>query len=191
MPIATLVERTIVPRMAFSFSGKDARKIGVNDSKVLPFQHVQSTRSRSAWAAAALGISRYYGLRTDGDLGLSQAGIEERVQHLAPRARGASQGDLFDLALKSVGHSNGKPIGVEPDPSRVLAELKAGRPVAVRIQWSSGAPHYVVIYGYRVREGLLEYVVDDPLHGVLSVSDWSLMHSYLCDGNWTRSYMTR
>jgi len=191
MPIATLVERTIVPRMAFSFSGKGARKYGANDSKVLPFQHVHSTASRSAWAAAALSISRYYGLRTVGELGLTQDGIEDRVQHLTPRARVASQGDLFDLALKAVGHANGKPVAAAPDPAKVLAELNAGRPVAVRIEWSSGLPHYVVIYGYRVREGLLEYVVDDPIHGVLSVSDWSLMHSYLCDGRWTRSYMTR
>jgi len=191
MPIATLVEHTIVPRMTFSFSGKGARAIGSNESRTLPFKHVQSPDYRSAWIGAALGIARYYAAASDRDPILDEKEIEARMKYLDPRKRASSRGDSLEMALRASGHLRRCPLLGPADSNTILAELRDGRPVGVRIAWSSGLPHYVVIYGYRFQDGRVEYIVDDPLHGVIAISDWSLAHSYLCDGRWTHYYLTK
>jgi hypothetical protein len=50
-----------------------------------------------------------------------------------------------------------------PEFERVAAEIDAGRPVCVQLEWRHGGSHYVVLTGYHP-DGR-EVYVQDPLHG--------------------------
>jgi len=191
MPIANLVEHTIVPRMAMSFAGNAASGHKATEGRFLPLPLVQASSPESVWVSVALSIERYYSGSIADIHGMTAEDIEERVKYMAPRSRAAGKGDPLQLALQALGHLQSTPSGHPADFLTVQSELSEGRPVATRISWSNGLPHYVAIFGFRIRGGRREYMIADPLHGVLSVSDWSLTHSYLCDGVWTEFFLTR
>jgi hypothetical protein len=70
------------------------------------------------------------------------------------------------------------------------AEVDGGAPLCLRIGWSGGGGHFVVIYGY-IAVGAFQYViVGDPFYGVQLIPHTTLQSTYQGTGSWTHSYKT-
>lgn len=71
----------------------------------------------------------------------------------------------------------------------VTAELDANRPVGVRIQWSNGGGHFLLIDGYReFNSGAQQVHVADPFYGPSYVLYGNFVNSYQDDGVWTDTF---
>ena len=76
--------------------------------------------------------------------------------------------------------------------SDVEHEVNAGRPVGVRIGWSGGGGHFVVVDGYSdpgTGPGFLN--VEDPFYGKSRIPYSAFRNSYQGSGAWTHTYYTR
>lgn len=80
-----------------------------------------------------------------------------------------------------------------PAVDEVLVELKAGRPVPVRIGWQPGGDgHYVVISAIAEIEGTYEVTVRDPWEGGQTIYAFSdFLRRYKLTGSATHYYQTR
>ena len=68
-------------------------------------------------------------------------------------------------------------------------EIDAGRPLGIRVAWSGGGAHFLVVIGYL--EGDTNYVaVDDPIYGKSDLTYATLETAYQGSGAWTHSYYT-
>ena len=120
---------------------------------VLAVAVARQEKSNWCWAAIACSVARYYGIGTyrqaDVAAGLFDA---DGWNVIAP----------LDEALAVAGCAGYWSPG-RPAFERIGAEIDAGRPLGVCIQWPTGPAHYVLITGcFRVTR---EIYVDDPLHG--------------------------
>jgi len=70
-------------------------------------------------------------------------------------------------------------------------QLAARRPVAVRVQWSGGGGHFVVIDGVEVTGNVPTVIVRDPYSGTSRVSYATFLTAYRGSGRWTHTYLTR
>ena len=68
-------------------------------------------------------------------------------------------------------------------------EIDGGRPVGVRIEWSGGGGHAVVVDGYLAVDQFVG--VEDPWSGASDVRLSTLHSSYLGTGSVTHTYLTR
>ena len=75
--------------------------------------------------------------------------------------------------------------GLGPAP----AEIRAGRPLAVRIAWSGGGGHFIVIEGCQ-RDGN-RVALDDPWYGASELPVNSFRSAYQGNGSWTHYYRTK
>jgi hypothetical protein len=72
----------------------------------------------------------------------------------------------------------------------VRAEVDAGRLVGVRIGWSGGGGHFVILEGYEETGGGFVHV-EDPWFGASYITDATIRTSYQGTGSWTHTYFTR
>jgi len=68
-------------------------------------------------------------------------------------------------------------------------ELARNCPVAIRIGWSGGGGHFVVIDGSATSNGTVH--VQDPIYGTSDISQGTLATAYQGTGSWTHTYFTR
>jgi Papain-like cysteine protease AvrRpt2 len=76
----------------------------------------------------------------------------------------------------------------------VKREIDSGRPVAARIQWTTGDPgegqgHFVVVDGYRILPGAVHLHVSDPLNPSCWVDFDEFTNNYQGDGEWNASFL--
>lgn len=158
----------------------------------VPFTMQPQAQSNWGWAATARAVSRYYSplsaweqctianaalLRSDCCTGASPVPPECNVLW------------TLDSALSVTGNfaSVTGPISQEA----VIAELRAGRPVAARQAWSSGNAQGVVICGYSLLMQVHRYTVADPYYGIDVHLVWAFENFYYANGVWTHSYYTK
>ncbi|HWF07380.1 MAG TPA: papain-like cysteine protease family protein [Bryobacteraceae bacterium] len=95
---------------------------------------------------------------------------------------------LLEDALNAVNSLKQKATGFLAFAA-VEAELNAGRPIGVRIQWSDGGGHFILIDGFRVfSSGAQQVHVADPFYGPCYMLHSALVNNYLNDGVWTHTY---
>jgi hypothetical protein len=70
---------------------------------------------------------------------------------------------------------------------QIMAEIDAGHPIGVRIQWSGGGAHFITIRGYS-DQNIVD--VEDPWYGHSSVDYAAFVSRYHGTGRWTHSYRT-
>ena len=92
-------------------------------------------------------------------------------------------------ALKAAGHLAKQENGASPY-STLKAEIDAGRPLVVRIVWSGGGAHAVVLEGYQA-SGAETVAVEDPWYGPSSWDYQTFQTAYQDSGSWTVSRFTK
>jgi hypothetical protein len=71
----------------------------------------------------------------------------------------------------------------------VTTEIDANRPVGVRIQWSDGGGHFLLIDGYReFSSGAQQVHVADPFYPSAYIFYSDLVDNYQDDGSWTDTF---
>ena len=74
----------------------------------------------------------------------------------------------------------------------VTTEIDAGRPIGVRIQWSDGGGHFILIDGYReFSSGVPQVHVADPYYGPSYLFYSDLVNAYQDNGIWTDTYFVQ
>ena len=98
----------------------------------------------------------------------------------------------LDQALETTGHLNKVEAGTLTF-AQIQAEIEAGRPVGVRVEWMvEKTGHFLAITGYDSTPAHPEQVlVDDPFYGPARVPFDQFKEKYLGEGVWTHTYKVK
>lgn len=153
--------------------------------------------SNWCWAAVAASVARYYD-PNDTVRQCEIANLElQRVDCcLYPcDAKGVDFNvtNVFASPLRRVGCLRYLARFQRAEPSRILEELKAGRPVCVRTVWRDGGAHFLAIVGYWTDpDDTTILTLDDPFWGRSEYDyDQFAEHYQLLGGTWNDTYYTR
>jgi Papain-like cysteine protease AvrRpt2 len=156
----------------------------------LNFQMQHQQQTNWCWAAVSTSVALYYDPTSawtqctvaNGELGRSDC----------CGAGGSTSCNVYgtlNTALTRVGHLDHMDVAVASFQA-VDDEIDAGRPLGIRVAWSGGGAHFLVVIGYF--EGDTNYVaVDDPIYGKSDLTYATLETAYQGSGAWTHSYYTR
>jgi hypothetical protein len=133
---------------------------GFPDSHLPAFEMERQRRRNWCWAAIAASLARHAG-----HCGWTQ---ETVVRQTLKLSADLPEADLPDVAARladalAVVGCYGHWSPGRPSLARVLEEISAARPVAMRLRGRDGGSHFVLVTGYLDRGR--DVRVDDPLHG--------------------------
>jgi len=133
-------------------------------SSALPFNMQPQTQSNWCWAATSTSVSIFYytaSTWTQCKVANGELGHTDCCNSPVPSPCNVPW--YLDRALQRTGNFQSMVTGPITFAS-INGEISGGRPVGVRIGWSGGGGHFVVIYGCS-RVGAVEYVdIDDPIY---------------------------
>ena len=114
--------------------------------KILNFTIQKQEQSEWCWAAVSASIRGFYSPGNS----LAQCEVVNlmlMVQNCCDNPTSFNR--RFNLAntLKQLNHLQEDDPG-KPEFGRVVTEINAGQPLAVKIRWDGGANHFVVVYGF-------------------------------------------
>jgi hypothetical protein len=164
----------------------------------MPFRVETQEVSNWCWAAVSSAVDRYYNpssfLRqcevAAGMVGMQNACIDPDNNN---------EPGALQTALEIIGRGDEHVVGpIKFD--RLQAEIDAGRPVCVRIEWEGGGAHFAVLCGYKEYSDLTDGVtalttvdVADPFYpdSTREFSDSvNFFESYHGRGTWSHTYLT-
>lgn len=152
-------------------------------------QHQQQTEW--CWSAVSTSVALYYspaGSNTQCDLVNAQLG--QTTCCAAGSSAACNQPWYLDRALTGVGHLASVFAGVLSFANCDAQLCGSARPVGVRIGWSGGGGHFVVIGAVDTPATQL-LTVYDPWYGTSQIPYATLQSSYQGTGQWTHTYLTQ
>lgn len=174
-----------------SYSGAVQVPARVGNIGVLDLSVSRQELPKWCWAAIAGSMGRYYGtgLWPQHEVARAVLGCDcsrfREDEELRARCDAYA---MLDDALRLTGcYSHWSPG--RPTFERLRAEIVAGRPACLQIDWYRGGAHYVVLTGYYDDTG--EVYIQDPLHGP-SVQDFASYPRHYCGigGVWAGTFWT-
>ena len=161
-------------------------------SRQLAFSMQAQTQSNWCWAANATSVSHFYwwfwNSWTQCRVANAELAHSDCCNSSVPSACNVPW--YLDRALTRTDNFVSITAG-QVGFAQVRAEIDAGRPVGVRIGWSGGGGHFMVIYGYSL-VGRLEYLdIDDPIYGKSHLTAADFSSNYQGSGSWTHTYLTK
>jgi hypothetical protein len=150
--------------------------------------------SNWCWAAISSAVDRYYSpysFLTQCEVAAEMPGLQQDAC-IDPEQN--NDPEALQTALDVIGRGyTPKTLGI--DFKTLQAEIDAGRPVCVRIEWTGGGAHFVVLCGYQEwTSGVntLETVdVADPFYPDSTRSFNDFPESYHGGGIWSHTYLTK
>ncbi len=151
-------------------------------------QHQQQTNW--CWAAVAVSVSLYYNSASGWtQCSLANAELGQTTCCANGSTAQCNQPWYLDRALTRTANLSSWVSG-SVGLSTVEQEVDAARLVGVRIGWSGGGGHFVVIEGYQ-ENGAGYVYIEDPWYGASYVGYDTLRTAYQGSGSWTHTYYTR
>jgi len=159
----------------------------------LNFTMQDQSQTLWCWAATTVSVSAYYDPQSD----WTQCTMVNAEKELTTCCRDGSsdacnQENVLDKPLSRadvLDHKQRGSVGYDV----IREEIDAGRALALRIRWSGGGGHFVVIEGYQ-SFGDEWVAIDDPDPGYTAVDlSFSALTGgmYRQTGSWTHTYFTR
>jgi hypothetical protein len=148
-------------------------------------------QSNWCWAATATRVALFY----QPGSGWQQCGVANgelaRTDCCGAGASGpCNVYGFLDQALTVVGHLDHW-VGGIATTAQIEDEVTFARPLGIRVAWSGGGAHFLVIKG-QYSAGGIDYVsVDDPIYGRSDVNYATLQTTYKGSGTWTHTYYTK
>jgi hypothetical protein len=141
------------------------------------------------WAACSASVSTFFdGASTWTQCGIVNAELGQSTCCQDGSTAQCNQPWYLDLALQRTGNLASWAAGTVT-LAQVRSEVRRRRPVGARIGWSGGGGHFVMIAGYRCRDGgWLD--IRDPIFGASDVPLAIFTSSYQGTGSWTHTYYT-
>ncbi|HVV44131.1 MAG TPA: papain-like cysteine protease family protein [Bryobacteraceae bacterium] len=163
----------------------------------MPVKMEKQLESNWCWAAVSASLKNFFSPQSGfqqchlaSPVLLSEAQIEAAVRCCEHPDECNMQAFLED-ALAFAGNLHQKLHGYLGFPG-IMNEIDAGRPVGVRIEWSDGYGHFLLIDGYRAFGSDAQQVhVSDPFYGASYILHGDLVDNYQNDGIWTDTYFVR
>ncbi|MFN5298973.1 MAG: papain-like cysteine protease family protein [Planctomycetaceae bacterium] len=158
---------------------------------LLGFRMQPQVHSNWCWAATGASTDRFYrttSTRTQCSVANLEMGSTNCCQSPAP----CNQQRSLSSVLTKLGclAPNGFVTG-RLTFAQLRTYLTARRPVAVRIQWSGGGGHFVVLDGVETSGNVQFVTVRDPASGTTRVAYSTFCTAYRGSGMWTHSYLTQ
>jgi hypothetical protein len=179
------------------FSGKGDAPYHILNDEVLtiPFSMERQVYTNWCWAAVAASVAVYYGrVCRQCDI----ANLELRRNDCCDPPQNPTHVDfdvtnIFGSPLNRVDCLRELTRFERATPLQVVEELKAGRPICVRMVWPDGGAHFLAITGcWFDNRGDLMLTLDDPFWGPSEFSFDRFSKQYqLLDGRWNDTYYTK
>ena len=148
-----------------------------------------SGQTEWCWAAVSASVSHYYSAASTWT---QCAIVNDELQQKACCTEGSSgacnQPYVLDKALGLVQHLL-RDFAGPLTFAQIVAEIDAGHPVGLCIDWKGGGGHFVTIAGYDRNGELVQ--VKDPLFGSSQVPLATFPVGYQGGGTWSWTYLTR
>lgn len=156
----------------------------------LAFTMQAQQQTQWCWSAVATSVSHFYDASsTWTQCAPANAELGETTCCQDGSSAACNRSWYLDLALDEVGHLDAWSSGAASFAG-VRAEIDGGEPLGVRIGWSGGGGHFLVIEGY-LDDATDQVAVDDPWYGASDLAYSTLTTSYQGSGSWTHSYRTQ
>jgi len=158
------------------------------------FAMQQQQQTEWCWAAVSSSVSGFYGAPAGPSGGpWQQCEVVNYEQGQTTCCQNGSTAQCnvpwyLEKGLNTVGHLAGPPTPSAEAFLYVQTEINGGRPVGVRIGWSGGGGHFVVLRGYDDTNGSQLLDVEDPWYGSSIVDYTAFSTSYQGSGTWTDTY---
>jgi hypothetical protein len=141
------------------------------------------------WSAVATSTSRFY----NSSSGWTQCGLANQQLGQSTCCQNGSSSACnvpwyLDQALGQTGNLESWESG-HADLTTVEGDLVRTCPVGVRIGWSGGGGHFVVIDGAETSNTTVH--VEDPIYGSSDIAYNTLASNYQGSGSWTHTYFTK
>jgi len=94
---------------------------------------------------------------------------------------------FLNTSLNTVGHFDHMTNGTTPQAT-LTSEALAGRPFGVRVAWSGGGAHFIMVSGGGANNMV---TIKDPWYGASYIPYTTLVSGYQGTGSWTHSYFTK
>ncbi|MFM7160299.1 MAG: papain-like cysteine protease family protein [Planctomycetaceae bacterium] len=183
--------RTPLALGGLAFAGPVGGAPAPNGPVLLGFRMQPQVHSNWCWAATGVSTDRYYRPAS----ALTQCSVANLVTGSTSCCQSpgpCNQQRSLNLVLARLNclAPNGFITG-RLTFAQLRTRLVAGRPVAVRIEWSGGGGHFVVLDGVEVAGGVQYVTVRDPASGTTRVAYSTFCTAYRGSGTWTHSYLTQ
>ena len=163
----------------------------LQQSNSLPFVMHQQLQSNWCWAAVATSVSLFYDALSPWNSQCDLASSELSLVCCPVGSNIACDIPYYlDRALAKTNNYNVY-AGGAASLAQIQAEIDAGRALGVRIGWSGGGGHFVVISGYAVTAAGNLITIEDPINNQSTLSYAVFQTAYLGTGSWTHSYWTQ
>lgn len=161
-------------------------------AKALQLSRWQQEQTQWCWAACAGAVAAYYSSSsTWTQCALVCAELGQQACCGSGDSGMCNQAWFLDRALTRVGHFDAPRVDKELTWDQLVSEILTNQPVGVRIGWSTGGGHFVLIAAYD-ESGMTKMLdVEDPWEGQRMIAYDKLLTAYPGDGRWTHSYLTK
>lgn len=153
----------------------------------LNFTMQRQLQTQWCWAAVTSSVAAFYGNKTWKQCRI----VTEELGELSCCANGSSatcnRPWLLDKALTRAGLLAAFTAKIL-SPQQITSEIQAGRALGVRVGWTGGGGHFLVVAGCSAQSVL---DVFDPWFGRSSVNYFTFRTAYQGTGRWTHSYQTQ
>lgn len=152
------------------------------------FQMETQQESEWCWAAVSVSVDHYY--RPDSYSTQCEIASQVIEGDCCAQPQQFDEPERLQDALGAVGRLGS--ITGRLTFEQLKAEIDAGRPVCIRIEWDGGGAHFLALDGYRVlQSGARTVDVADPFYAD-STNDFDAFPSqYHGGGAWTATFLTR
>jgi hypothetical protein len=148
-----------------------------------------SGQTEWCWAAVSASVSRFYAAASTWT---QCAIVNQELKQTACCTEGSSsacnQPYVLENALTLVQHLM-RDFAGPLTFAEIVAEIDAGRPVGLCIDWKGGGGHFVTVAGYDRNGEMIQ--VKDPLFGNSQVPLATFPAGYQGGGTWSWTYLTK
>ncbi len=157
----------------------------------LNFTMYRQEQANWCWSAVAVSVSQFYSAASPWN-SQCQLASQELGRTCCP-AGNDPHCDVpwyLDRALTRTNNYNTFGSGAAPFAG-VQTEVSSGRPLGVRIGWSGGGGHFVVLSGYSTTATNQYVTVEDPIFMQSTLTYAAFCTTYQGSGVWTHSFWTQ
>jgi hypothetical protein len=158
-------------------------------ARELAFVMEPQLQNEWCWAAVSTSVALYYAPQSGRtQCAVVNDGLEQTTCCQDGGSAACNQPYFLEKALAIVGHL-ASDFGGALDFDRVRAEIDAGRPFGLCIDWKGGGGHVVAVGGYDAQGEML--LVCDSMFGTSHVPLATFPASYQGGGTWSWTYLTQ
>lgn len=167
----------------------------LKDAKTLNFAMQPQKQTQWCWAAVSASVATYYGSDDFTQCDLATWAASTRGVANANCCKDGSSSDCnkpftLDTALTHVGHLNAMTEGASTLPA-VQGQIDGKHPLGVRVGWTGGGGHFLVIDGYDTTVADPKIALADPFYGPSVVVFNTFPAHYQGGAVWSHSYTTK